>query len=220
MKRMSCLVVTMCCVLIAFLAVLSGCDTKENDDKLINAGLASAAEMKEAVCDETYRNIMSASATTNNSDMVSVVSNENVNKYKAVYKVSFDPEKVLGSFTDKFENYDKLSSNLQKKIIAQVYGSIPSMINSNKGTSAMAFAALFNDGGSIKDDTLKERMILVFVFESGYPIWITYSPVDNDLVSYVSNWIIADCTKIDSEDSFIKELQLDNIPTLEVKMIK
>ena len=84
----------------------------------------------------------------------------------------------------------------------------------------MAFAALFNDGGSIKDDTLKERMILVFVFESGYPIWITYSPVDNDLVSYVSNWIIADCTIIDSEDSFIKELQLDNIPTLEVKMIK
>ena len=218
MKRMSFLVITMC-VLIAFSAVLSGCGKKENDDKLIKAGLESAARMKEAVCDETYRNIMSASAIVNDSDMVSVVSIENVNKYKAVYKVSFDPEKALGNFSDRFVDYDKLSANLQEKIIAQVYGSIPSMINFNNGTSATAFAALFNDGGIIKDDSLKEKSILVFVFESGYPVWITYSPVDNGLVSYVSNWIIADCTKIDSEESFINELHLNNITTLEVKKI-
>ncbi len=219
MKRMSFLVITMC-VLIAFSAVLSGCSTKESDDKLIKAGLESAARMKEAVCNETYRNIMSASAMVIDSDMVSVVSNEDVSKYKAVYEVSFDPEKALESIAYRFEDYDKLSANLQKKIITQVYGSMASMINANSGTSAMAFAALFNDGGSIKNDTLKERRIFVFVFESGYPVWVTYSPADNGLVSYVSNWIIADCTKIDSEESFISELHLDNIPTLEAKMIK
>ena len=113
-----------------------------------------------------------------------------------------------------------LVDTLQKKIITQVYGSMASMINANSGTSAMAFAALFNDGGSIKNDTLKERRIFVFVFESGYPVWVTYSPADNGLVSYVSNWIIADCTKIDSEESFISELNLYNIPTLEAKVIK
>ena len=208
MKRMSFLVITMC-VLIAFSAVLSGCSTKESDDKLIKAGLESAARMKEAVCNETYRNIMSASAMVNDSDMVSVVSNEDVSKYKAVYEVSFDPEKALESIAYRFEDYDKLSANLQKKIITQVYGSMASMINANSGTSAMAFAALFNDGG-----------IFVFVFESGYPVWVTYSPADNGLVSYASNWIIADCTKIDSEESFISELHLDNIPTLEAKVIK
>ncbi len=218
-KRTSALLIALC-VIITFTAVLPGCGSRENDDKLIEAGLESAARMKEAVCSEAYRNIMSASAMVNDQEMVDIVSSENVNKYKAVYEVTFDPEKVLGTISDRFEGYDELSENLQKKIIAQVYGSLPSLINSGSGTTAMAFAALFNDGGSITHKAMTGRRTLVFVFESGCPVWVTYSSGDAGTVSYVSNWIVSDCTKIDSEGSLIKEFHLDNVPTVEVKKIR
>lgn len=219
MKRISVLSVVLSGIVL-LTAVLSGCGAKESDDLLINAGLDSAALMKEAVCSETYRAIMSASAAVNDPEMISIVSNECVDKYKAVYEVTFDPEKAVASVSERFEDYEKLSDNLQKRVIAMVYGSIPSMINSNSGTSAMAFAAMFNDGGSIKCQMVKEKRILIFVFENGYPIWITYSSSGEGTVSYNSNWIIADCTQIDSEESLIRELHIENIPTLEVKEIK
>lgn len=219
MKRLSVLIIVLC-VLTAFAALLTGCGSNNVDDMLIEAGLESAARMKEAVCSETYRNLISASAMLNDPEMIDVVSGENVAGYKAIYEISFDPEKALGTITDRFEEYDGLSENLQNKIIAQVYGSLPSLINSSKGTSAMAFTGVFTDSGSIKHETLKEKTILVFVFESGYPIWVTYSSGIEGVVSYVSYWIIADCAQIDSEETLINELRINNVPTLEVKKIR
>ncbi len=219
MKRLSVLMMIIF-GLTALTTVLTGCGSSDGCDTLIKAGLESAARMKEAVCNETYRNMISSSAALNDSDMIHAVSSENVVEYKAVYEVTFDPEKALGTITDRVEEFDTLSEYLQTKIIAQVYGSIPTLINSKKGSSALAFAAMFSDSGSIKHKTQKEKTILVFVFESGYPIWVTYNSDREGTVSYVSNWIIADCAQIDSEETFIRELHIDNVPTLEVKKIR
>ena len=100
MKRTSVLTAALC-LFMAFTAVFSGCGSKDGEDMLIKAGLESAARMKEAVCNETYRNLLGASASMNDLDMVRIVSSENVVEYKAVYEVTFDPEKALGAITDR-----------------------------------------------------------------------------------------------------------------------
>ena len=225
MKRVIILVITLCLIILSSSA-LFGCGSKATDDKLIKAGLESAAFMKEAVCSETYRNLMRSTIDIE-PDKIEVVSNEDVSNVKAVYEINMDPETVLKVVLrlndDKFNEYEDLSDHLQEKLISSAYTSLPSLINSrisDLSLSVVTFTGLFSNRDTFVCKSLKETRIFVFVFESGYPIWITYTPEVAGTVSYSSTWIVADCAQIDSEESFMKELHMYTIPSLEVKKIR
>ena len=226
MKRRTILVITLCLIILSSSA-LFGCGSKATDDKLIKAGLESAAFMKEAVCSETYRNLMRSTIDDIEPDKVEVVSNADVSNVKAVYEINMDPEtvlKVVRHLTDdKFNEYEDLSDHLQEKLISGAYTSLPPLINSrisDLSLSVVTFTGLFSNRDTFVCKSLKETRIFVFVFESGYPIWITYTPEVAGTVSYSSTWIVADCAQIDSEESFMKELHINTIPSLEVKKIR
>ncbi len=223
MKRITILVITLCLIILSS-SVLFGCGSKATDDKLIKAGLESAAFMKEAVCSETYRNLI-RSTIDNEPDKVEVVSNEDVSNVKAVYEIIMDPETVLKVVwyldDEKFNDFKNLSDQLQEKLISGAYTSFPSWINSStSGFSALSFATSFANRDTIVCKSLKETRNFVFVFETGYPIWITYTPEVAGTVSYTSFWIVSDCSQIDSVESLMQVLQINNIPSLEVEKIR
>ena len=173
MKRVIILVITLCLIILSSNA-LFGCGSKATDEKLIKTGLESAAFMKEAVCSETYRNLIRGTIE-NEPDKIKVVSNEDVSNVKAVYEINMDPETVLKVVLylndDKFNEYEDLSDHLQEKLISGAYTSLPSLINSRtSGLSALTFASLFTNRDTFVCKSLKETRIFVFVFESGYPI--------------------------------------------------
>ena len=204
----------------------AGEDLQDSDEKLVKAGLEAAGHMKEYTCSDFYRNIMSS--TLYESDMVDVVKGEDVTKPKAIYEISVDPMQYLsemmavasaetGEDSYRIEN---LSDVLKKRLADTSYASLPNMINTKSGASAVAFTAMFNDSGNMIFHSLKERRIFVYVFESGYPVWVTFIPGNDDIVSYSAQWVIMDSEKIGSEDDLISESGLDLLPTITVKKLK
>jgi len=219
MKRRNILRVLAIAIAVVMVSCFTGCRKQGLDEVLIDAALDEASVMKEAVCSETYRKIVSSGIDC--SDMIDTVSGEDVKTVKAVYEISVDPLELVKLLSSaETDAIDQMSDKLRARLINNAYASLPSYINARQGTTAIAFMSMFNSGGNMICKSLESRRILILVFDSGYPVWATFSPGENNIVSYSTSWIIADCARITSSDTLQAELGFENLSGLKITKIR
>lgn len=221
MKKVFCVI---CCVVFLF-PLLYGCG-KSGDNVLIDAGLQAAGRMKEMVCCDEYRNIVSPTVLPEGyNSYVDVIKKQDTSKAD-VYELTVDVESALNQvFTSDYEgqNLDKLPDNLKDRICKMAYVSLVSSINiknSDYDYSLIAFTNVYNDGGSMIYKTLDKTRFFIYVFDDGFPVIVRFTPEEDDIVNYTSSYLYADCKNIKDSQTLLSETGFDTIPDTKAVKIR
>ena len=207
--------------------VINGKQTAKTDDKLVNTGLEAIRRMKECTTSELYRKMIFSSEQLWMEKMVGTVKAEDVTEPKAIYEVKTDYQILLAymagesSMPKTLEEIEYAPDSVRTKMEKSFISSIPTMINSKQGSKVIAFVSAFSESGNILYEAFSGRRSFIFVFENGYPVWVTFMSGDEGIVSYTAQWIyIKDDTDLSSEEEVINSLYLAEIPYISVSRLK
>ena len=201
------------------MAGCGGASEKGVTEKLLEKGMEAASRMKEYASSEAYRAFVGGSSEMD--EMWETVKASNTSSVRSVYEITADSllviEEEMG-YTG--EDFNKLSDVLKDRLKQRTITGLPGMMNAKRGVQCLAFAASTIDGGSFLLPSLKEHRILVFVFESGYPLWVGFLPAGEGIVSYQAQWLVLDGTTITTESALSEALDFGQQSALKVKKVK
>lgn len=200
-------IITSAAALIIAASLLCGCGIiKKTDDTLIKAGLECAGTMREAVLNDTYRKLTSAQVSD---DVLQTVRDMDVSRAAAVYELKFDPEELIKSqLKDSAGEFDQLPDALKERLRNGMYSSIPTLVNSQTGFGAVSFMSMFTGSADVERNGPKEVRSLVFVFDSGYPVYAVFFPGADGRASCTGYWLMIDCQSITSPDALLEQLHI------------
>ena len=198
----------------------------KDDDILINTGLDAVKRMKEYTASDIYRKFVLSSETWMET-MVEIIEKEDVTEPKAIYEVETDYQLFLSylagesSMSETIEDISNAPDSVKAKLEKSVFNSMPSMINAKQGSQALAFTSTFSESGNILYETFTGRRSFIYIFESGYPAWVTFMSGDDGIVSYTAQWLyMKDDKDISSDEEIIKSLYLMKMPFVTVNRVK
>ena len=201
------------------MAGCGGASEKGVTEKLLEKGMEAASRMKEFASSEAYRALVGGSSEMD--EMWETVKASNTSSVRSVYEITADSllviEEEMG-YTS--EDFNKLSDVLKDRLKQQAIAGLPSIINAKRGVQCLAFAGSVSDGGSFLLPALKEQRILVFVFESGYPLWVGFLPAGEGIVAYQAQWLVLDGTTITTESALSEALDFGQQSALKVRRVK
>ncbi|MBO4868530.1 MAG: hypothetical protein J5585_02330 [Clostridia bacterium] len=211
-------IITSAAALLIAASLLCGCGIfRKTDEALIKAGLECAGVMREAVLNETYRKLTSAQV---DGEILQTVTDMDVSRAAAVYELKFDPEELIRSqLNDSSGEYDQLPEALKKKMINSMYSSVPALVNSQTGFGAVSFMSMFTGSADVERNGPKEVRSLVFVFESGYPVYAVFYPGQNGRATCTGFWLMIDSQSITSPETLLGQLMItgDQIEAVRLK---
>lgn len=206
--------------------VIKGKQTDKTDDKLVNTGLDAIKRMKECTTSEIYRKMLFSSDSWMEK-MVGTVKAEDVTEPKAIYEVKTDYQILLAYMTgessmpETIEEINNAPDSVKAKMEKSVFSSIPTMINSRQGSEVIAFVSAFSESGNMLYEAFDGRRSFIYIFENGYPVWVSFMSGDDGIVSYTAQWIyVKDDAGLSSEEEVIKSLHLAEIPYISINRLK
>ena len=210
---------TAICMAVLAMAGCGGASEKGVTEKLLEKGMEAASRMKEFASSEAYRALVGGSSEMD--EMWETVKASNTSSVRSVYEITADSllviEEEMG-YTS--EDFSKLSDVLKDRLKQQAIAGLPSIINAKRGVQCLAFAGSVSDGGSFLLPALKEQRILVFVFESGYPLWVRFFLAGEGIVTYQAWWLVLDGTTITTESALSEALDFGQQSALKVRRVK
>ena len=221
MKKVLCVILTV----LILLPLLFGCG-KSGDNVLIDAGLKAAGRMKEAVCSDEYRSLVASSITTADTDSFVDATKKQDTSKADVYELTVDIENALKQVISSDyngENLHELPDSLKERVYNMAYGSLVSLVNANKSDNdymLIALFSLFGDGGSMIYKTLDKTRFFIYVFDDGYPVFVRFTPSDDNIVNYSSSYLYADCKNIKDSQTLLSETGFDIIPDAKAVKIR
>ena len=182
-------------------------------------------------CDE----IVSAVAEMVNSDeyvqaMIGGISayNEEISKIKAVdfskvqakYELGFSQDELLKKLYSQKVDVEKLPEPIKNKLSLGLGSSLASLVNSKAGSDKMAVSAIFSAGDCFVDESIKENKYLLYVFEPGCSMLISFVPREDGAVTSSGTLILNEAFKNGSAEQIeasFKELGCGGISAKEIK---
>ena len=179
---------------------------KDGEEKLLQAGLDLAARLKEWTISYGY--------SGNMQEMYEIAEKQDLSAVKAVYEINLNSmvllEQLLSGSGD-LESAIQLSDSVKNRMTARAYTAFATMVNGDRGMDALVFAATYSEHKCFLYRTLEKCRIYVYVFESGYPICVTFVPEDADIVTATGHWLLMDCESINSEKDLKEELSEEEV---------
>ncbi len=213
------------CLVVVLVYVLAGCAVRNGDKTLVKTGLVAISNMKDKALNESFVGIRRSAINLVDFDnsleeFQNIIRDENVSSPKAVYELIFDENELIRKIHHQTDDYADLPERLQKQILSESFGSLSTFLNShNGGNSYFALLTLFSEKGSLSFRSMDKPRVLVFVFETGYPVMVDFTPETDGIISYIAHWLDVDCKNIDSEESLISKLYLNLFQSLDVRKI-
>ena len=183
LKKLISLLISAC-----MLFCLVGCDngTQSNNiessitktsskNDLYSMGLEITKIMNEMVQSEEFASIMGVSDF---SDVIKIVDTNDYDSPIAIYSIEMPKIKDLFALfnVSEMDVWSSLSNNLQKQLENRInFGSIISIINSQHGSSELAFSSSYIASDYFDTLNVDKQIIYLYVFEKGTPIVVTFS---------------------------------------------
>ncbi len=111
---------------------------------------------------------------------------------QAIYELSLEN-------TDLADEFDGLPKDLESYMNSKYAVSFSSQINAAAGTTALMASSVFTASKSFVCDEIYENTVLLYVFEDGCPIVVSFSPGESDAVSVSATFILHEEFNADSE---------------------
>ena len=116
------------------------------------------------------------------------IKNGDYSNPSAVYKLSVPADALMQVDTD----LDKLSTDLKEYVHSATYISFASRINQSAGSTSLAVASALSAQNSFMCEGIKDNTVLLYVFDSGYPIVVSFIPGESGSSRAIGYFIIND----------------------------
>ena len=151
----------------------------------------------EKVQNEDYNKMLSMTSSLQNSDYYQKLKNASYDKLKHVYEVEFADELYnlyITTYAKAGVIWDNMSAELQDNLRDQILDSYVTLINSHfTKLEAVALGSMFSTADFYVDANFShKREMMIYVFEDGYPIVVTFSGKTDGAVSAKANILFAD----------------------------
>lgn len=161
--------IALCCLLCGFCFLSIGCKASTQD--LYNYGLNMATVMEQMVKNEDYVNMIGK-----DNDLTKYIAND----YDApidVYKILYPSNNELIKYDENYNEINNLPSDIKDYII-QRYNftvTITEILFDNCNFNDIDISTSFYYEEKI-DETIKDRVALLYIFETGVPIIVIFEP--------------------------------------------
>lgn len=181
-------------------------------DILASNGLGLISQMDKMAESESYRAFISGSDELNAKIME--MGEGDYTTPKAVYKAVVSDEVVESMAELKVE--DEIKDIVKSKLVA----SIPSQLNALNGVTELAASASVTAGNAIANETVKDNMVYVFIYDGDYSAAVAYT-AENGIVSAIASFVSSyDLTDVESAND-LNKLFADSLGiSLEFALVK
>ena len=138
----------------------------------------------------------------------------------AIYELKVSEDELIELLTAKRGDANKLSESLQDKLVDGLGSSFASYINLGTSTEKMVMSSVFNASKCFVDKSIKENQYLLYVFESGYSMLISFVPHEDGAVTASGNLILNDRLELDTADQVEASLKFLGINTITATKLK
>lgn len=191
---------------------------------LYEQGLHVLALMNEKAHSEEYLSVMGSSQLAD-SEYFQKIKNHDYNTPDKIYTIVFPddiPDMVLYTMGI---DIGEMSDALLESLNSQFFVSIPTLMISSQGATAVAVSALITDSFLFVDDSAKKQNLMcLYCFEDAYPIVVMFTYGEDGAIEAKGSFLIVDDFAFDSEEEVRESLKLPRfgmqIDALEVTQVK
>ena len=193
------------------------CDTPTKS--LVERGDEIVSMVAEMVNSEEYVQAMIGNVNAYE-EQISRVKAVDFSNPSAKYELEFDVDELMKKLANGKFDFEKLSEPFKDKISAGVGNSLASAVTSKSGSDKLVVASIFNATKCFVDESIKENEYLLYVFEPGCSMLISFVPHEDGAVSASGVLVLNDDFKTDSEEQIeqsFKELGCGEISVNKIK---
>ncbi|MBE6684400.1 MAG: hypothetical protein E7592_01960 [Ruminococcaceae bacterium] len=155
--------------------------------------------VSEMVKSDEYINIMLGNVSLYD-EILAEIKAMDFSKVTAIYDLKVSQDELIEIMGANRGDIDKLPKSLKDRFVRGLGSSLASHINSKAGTEELVISSLFNASKCYVDKSIKENQYLLYVFESGYSMLISFIPHEDGAVTASGSLILKDMLEFDTAD--------------------
>lgn len=186
-------------ILMAFILSIGMGSCEDGSKAALNKGNEVVALVSEMVKSDEYANIMLNNISAYD-EMLSELKATDFSKITAVYELEISQDELIELLASNNGDIDKLPKSLKDRLVQGLGASLVSRINSQAGTDELVISSLFNASKCFVDKNIKENQYLLYVFESGYSMLVSFIPHEDGAVTASGSLILNDMLEFDAAD--------------------
>ena len=187
-------------------------------ESVIDRGDEIVGLVSEMVKSDEYINIMLGNVSAYE-DLLSEIREIDFSS-AAIYELKVSEDELVELLTAKRGDADKLSESLKDKLVCGLGASFASYINIGTSTEKIIMSSVFNASKSFVDKSIKENQYLLYVFESGCSMLISFVPHEDGAVTASGSLILNDRLEFGTADQVEASLKVLGINTITVTKLK
>ena len=193
------------------------CDTPSKS--ILERGDEIISIVSDMVASDEYIEAMSGGASAYD-ELISEVKTIDFSKIATVYELNIPEKETLKKLSRQNFDMDKMPQSVIDKLYLGIGSSLASYINGKGGSDSLVVATFFSAGKCFVDKSITHKKHLLYAFESGHLMLISFVPREDGAVSASSHFILndeflsADAKQI--SESF-EEFGLDGITITKIK---
>ena len=175
--------------------------------------------VSEMVKSDEYVNIILGNVSLYD-EMLAEIKSMDFSKVTAIYELKVSQDELVKILAANRGNIDKLPKSLKDRLVRGLGSSLASYINSKTSTEKIVMSSVFNASKCFVDKSIKENQYLLYVFESGYSMLISFIPHEDGAVTASGSMILNDSLELDNADQIEASLKALGIKTITATKLK
>lgn len=175
--------------------------------------------VSEMVKSDEYANIMFNNISAYD-ETLSELKATDFSKITAIYELEISQDELIELLASNNGDIDKLPQSLKNRLISGLGSSLVSRFNSQAGTDELVISSVFNASKCFVDKSIKENQYLLYVFESGYSMLISFIPHEDGAVTASGSLILNDTLKFDTAEDVESSFMVLGIKTINATKLK
>ena len=175
--------------------------------------------VSEMVKSDEYVNIILGNVSLYD-EMLAEIKSMDFSKVTAIYELKVSQDELVKILAANRGNIDKLPKSLKDRLVRGLGSSLASYINSKTSTEKIVMSSVFNASKCFVDKSIKENQYLLYVFESGYSMLISFIPHEDGAVTASGSLILNDSLELDNADQIEASLKALGIKTITATKLK
>ncbi len=202
------------------LALLSGsCAKPDNGRRPLRQHGMELVELLAQMADSTqYTEIMGAD-NPSFEPLVQGIAEGDYTAPAAVYELTFPSMWKLLSELGEYDTLDGLPDSLKDLLDARSASLLLTQMNALTGTNALALSSLYTAEKIFVSSALEENTIYLYLFDSGYPIAVSFQCGEDHAVKATAMFLLTDGINADSIDQ-MKEVLMLFAPDCRIRLLE
>ncbi|MBQ3013139.1 MAG: hypothetical protein IJD74_06335 [Clostridia bacterium] len=206
-------------ILTALILCISMVSCDGASKSVLDKGDEIVSLVSEMVKSDEYANIMFNNISAYD-ELLSEIKATDFSKITAIYEIEISQDELIELLASNNGEIDKLPKSLKDRLVQGLGSSLVSRINSQAGTDELVISSVFNASKCFVDKSIKGNQYLLYVFESGYSMLISFTPHEDGAVTASGSLILNDTLKFDTADEVESSFMVLGIKTINATKLK